>query len=179
MNNVGAGYPHPEFFNELPEDEVIDHIVRLNIDSVNRVTKTVLPTMIEQKRGLVLTLSSASSILPTCPLLSVYAASKYYTNLWSTSLNVEYANKGIRFECLAPFYITSKLSKMRKASLLVPNPTTYVKSAVSTIGAATLRCGYFPHELIIFVVSLMPSFIANKYILGQNLAIRARALKKK
>lgn len=179
VNNVGASYPHPDFFNDLPEDEVVNHIIRLNIDSTNRVTKAVLPSMIEQKRGLVLSISSASSLCPTCPLLTVYAASKYYVNHWSTSLNEEYKAKGIRFECLAPFFITSKLSKFRKDSLFVPNPTTYVKAAVSTIGSATLRCGYLPHELFVFVINAIPTFLANKYVLSQHIGVRARALKRK
>lgn len=44
--------------------------------------------MIARKRGLILNISSGSSLHPA-PLLSVYAASKSYLNSWSESLGIE------------------------------------------------------------------------------------------
>lgn len=88
INNVGASYNYPEFYTDLSEDD-IQHLVKLNIESTNRVTKAVLPTMVNQKRGLVISISSGSSLGDACPLLSVYAATKAYINNWSLGLNYE------------------------------------------------------------------------------------------
>lgn len=44
INNVGVGYEHPEYFDQLPEDKV-DALLRVNMESVTRVTRVVLPGM--------------------------------------------------------------------------------------------------------------------------------------
>lgn len=42
VNNVGVGYEYPEFFGELPDDK-IDALLRVNMESMTRVTRIVLP----------------------------------------------------------------------------------------------------------------------------------------
>lgn len=173
INNVGASYEYPEYFNDLNEDR-IQHLVKLNIESTNRVTKTILPSMVSQKRGLVLSISSGSSLGAGCPLLSVYAATKAYINNWSIGLNVENQRNNIRFEVLTPFYVTTKLSKIRRESILEPNPTKYAKAALGTVGSYTSRCGYLPHELMAFFANTLPSSLTLGYIFKLHNNIRKR-----
>lgn len=40
------------------------------------------------------------------------------------------APAGIDVQCVLPMFVTSKLSKIRKASAFVPNPDTFARSAV-------------------------------------------------
>ena len=42
INNVGVGYDHPEYFHELSEDKV-QQLLRVNMASVTRVTRIILP----------------------------------------------------------------------------------------------------------------------------------------
>lgn len=173
INNVGASYNYPEFYTDLSEDD-IQHLVKLNIESTNRVTKAVLPTMVNQKRGLVISISSGSSLGDACPLLSVYAATKAYINNWSLGLSYENRKNNIRFEVLTPFYVTTKLSKIRRESILEPNPTKYARSALETVGSYTMRCGYFPHEIIAFVLKSVPTTVALGYVFKLHSKIRKR-----
>ena len=76
VNNAGACYPYARYFHEL--DEVLARgMVRLNVEATTRVTHAVLPGMVERGRGAVVNIGSGgASIMPSCPLHTVYAATK-------------------------------------------------------------------------------------------------------
>jgi 17beta-estradiol 17-dehydrogenase / very-long-chain 3-oxoacyl-CoA reductase len=131
------------------------------------------------KRGLVLSISSGSSLQPS-PLLAVYAGTKAYVNTWSESCNGEYSRLGIRFECLAPFWVTSKLSKIRKSSLTTPNPDTYVRSALGMIGNEKLHTGFFWHEVFAWMGAVMSQLgFGDSYVFNMHNAIRKRGMAKR
>jgi NAD(P)-dependent dehydrogenase (short-subunit alcohol dehydrogenase family) len=44
VNNVGVGYEYPEYFGQVPDDKV-DALLRVNMESMTRVTRIVLPGM--------------------------------------------------------------------------------------------------------------------------------------
>lgn len=72
---------------------------------------------------------------PGDPLYAVYSASKAYMDFFSRSLNLELRNEGIFVQCQVPYFVTTKLSKLRRASLLIPTPGAYARAAVAWIGA--------------------------------------------
>jgi len=39
---------------------------------------------------------------------------------------LQYAAAGIHVQCQSPYFVTTKLSKLRHASLFTPTPATYV-----------------------------------------------------
>jgi 17beta-estradiol 17-dehydrogenase / very-long-chain 3-oxoacyl-CoA reductase len=178
INNVGVGYPHPEYFH-LIDDSLIRDLCRINIEATMFVTRAILPSMLNQKSGLVINISSGSSLTPTCPLLSVYAASKAFLNNWTPSMNSEYNSNGIFFETLTPFYIVSKLSKFRRPTMTIPTPKAYVKSVFSKVGNYTLHTGYWAHSLMVFILhSVFPKWYAYKYMMDLHLKARSAALRK-
>lgn len=81
------------------------------------------------------------------------------------------------------------MSKIRKSSALVPLPSAYVKSALSSIGQSrgaqgrAYECTPYPtHAVVDYVVSLFGGFseyLGMKVILGMHQSIRKRALRKK
>lgn len=76
VNNVGVTYPGAMFFDEV-EEEVWGNIVRVNIEGTTRVTKAVLPAMLQRKRGAIVNVGSAASVVvPSHPLFTIYAATK-------------------------------------------------------------------------------------------------------
>jgi len=131
INNVGASYRYPRYFHELPVDE-IQHLLTMNIDSTVWMTEMVLKGMVERKRGAIVNLSSAAARY-TQPLLSEYAACKSFIEKFSTSINAEYKSRGITCQCQVPFFVATKLAKMRK-SFSVPTPDEYVRDGIKWIG---------------------------------------------
>lgn len=76
VNNVGLSYPYPEYFLELPEaSKIYNDIIQCNIITMLSMCQIVMPGMCENKKGVVINISSTAADIPS-PLLSVYGASK-------------------------------------------------------------------------------------------------------
>ncbi|EQC26527.1 hypothetical protein SDRG_15620 [Saprolegnia diclina VS20] len=176
INNVGMSYDFPQYYHEL-SDEAARNLITMNITSTFVMTKLVLPGMVERKRGAIVNCSSGSARIP-CPLLAEYSAAKKCIEQYTLGLAGEYAAKNIHIQCQTPMFVTSKLSKIRHASFMVPSPSTYAKAAVANIGYETVTSPYWPHALQLYIFSLFPDFIVSKLALSSHLGLRARALKK-
>lgn len=151
VNNVGISYLYPEYFTQIPESrQLIDSIINCNIISMTRIIQLVLPKMEKSGKGVIINLSSYSASYPM-PLLSLYASSKIYVDYLSRALQVEYSNKGITIQSVLPAYVSTKMSKIRRSSLMVPTPQVYVKHALRTVGIESRTYGYWAHKLQGFV----------------------------
>jgi short-subunit dehydrogenase len=100
VNNAGLG--QRGLFWETPLDRDIE-ILRVNIESTLRLTKRLLPPMIERKRGRILNTASIAGFEPG-PLLAVYHASKAFVLSWSEALATELADAqtGVTLTTLCP-----------------------------------------------------------------------------
>merc|ERR1719244_1876791 len=103
--------------NYLELDENPETLVKCNITSVNTMTSLVLPGMVKRKAGAVINLSSLSGLMTT-PMYSVYSGTKAYVDAFTRGLAVEYAPLNIVAQSVAPGYVTTKMSKIRKPTLL-------------------------------------------------------------
>jgi len=178
VNNVGQSHPYPQHMHEV-EDDLIQSLIELNCASMLKMTKIVLPHMLNKKKGLIVNVGSAAGVLPCGdPFYGLYAGSKAFVDQYSRSLNLEYSNSGIKVENQIPWFVTSKLSKIRHASLTTPNPTTYARAAVSRIGRTASGAPYWAHALQQAILFSLPAFLLNKTILSHHIGIRKRALKK-
>lgn len=176
INNVGASYRYPRFFHELPRDE-IQHLMTMNIDSTIWMTDMVLKQMVERKRGTIVNLSSAAGRY-TQPLLTEYAAAKSFIEKFSTSINAEYKSKGITCQCQVPFYVATKLAKMRPA-FHVPTAKQYVDMAIKWVGYDdAIVSPFWVHAVGGWVLAMMPEAIATNVIMSNNAAVRKRGLAK-
>uniref|UniRef100_A0A3Q3BTX0 Hydroxysteroid (17-beta) dehydrogenase 12b n=1 Tax=Haplochromis burtoni TaxID=8153 RepID=A0A3Q3BTX0_HAPBU len=156
----------------------IDTLVNINITSVCQVTPACLAVF--RKKGAILNISSASGMYPV-PLLTVYSASKViaFVDFFSRGLQAEYKNKGIIIQSVLPFFVATKLSKIRRATLDKPSPERYVASQLNTVGLQTQTNGYLPHAIMGWVTTaLLPAKILNSHVMGMGLSQRARYLKK-
>ncbi|KAM7041478.1 very-long-chain 3-oxoacyl-CoA reductase [Acridotheres tristis] len=178
VNNVGMSYAYPEYFLDIPElEKTIDKMVNINIMSVCEMTRLVLPGMLERSKGIILNIASASGMCPT-PLLTLYSATKAFVDYFSQGLHAEYKSKGIIVQSVLPYYVATKMSKIRKPTLDKPSPETYVRAALGTVGLQSRTNGYLPHALMGWVVSLLPTSTAINFIMKTNKQIRARYFKK-
>lgn len=178
INNVGMSYSYPEFFDQLSE-KTVDQLVNLNITSTLKMTHIVLPKMLAKKKGLVVNMSSASALVPS-PLLLEYHCVKNFVVDFTKGLNDEYSSKGLVFQVQCPLYVTSKLSKFKRASLMIPSPRTFAQASIKAMGHSSevVSVPYWPHAAQMAVTNLLPRFALANYIKGMHLSIRKKALKK-
>ncbi|KAL2332707.1 hypothetical protein Fmac_013920 [Flemingia macrophylla] len=175
VNGAGLAYPYSRFFHEV-DLQLMDAIVRVNVEGPTWITKAVLPTMIKKKKGAIINIGSGSTVvLPSYPLVALYAASKGYLQMFSRCISLEYKNQGIDIQCQVPLFVSTKMTKM-KSSLFVPTPETYGKSCTSCIGYEKLVVPYFFHSLQAFVIKLIPETFMDSYMLRHFLYFRGRGL---
>ncbi|EDR09116.1 uncharacterized protein LACBIDRAFT_192627 [Laccaria bicolor S238N-H82] len=186
VNNVGKSHAMPAYFVDTPEEEMSD-IVSINVQATLQVTHSVLPGMVQRKRGLILNVGSFAGAVPS-PMLATYSGTKAFLTTFSSALGEEVRKDNITVEHLNTYFVVSKLSKIRKASALIPKPDAYVRSVLSKIG---LPCGasysgrpntstpFWSHALLDYgltLIGLQSAFIS--YTHGLHKDIRRRALRK-
>ncbi|KAK6435979.1 hypothetical protein LTR95_007834 [Oleoguttula sp. CCFEE 5521] len=185
INNVGLSHSIPVPFNDTPEQEVKD-IITINCLATLRVTQLVTPGLISRKRGLILTMASFGGVLPT-PLLATYSGSKAFLQQWSTALSSELEPHGVKVHLVQSYLVTSAMSKIRKASLVVPTPKQFVKAALGSVGRsggaqgiAATGAPYWTHAIPLWAVEQLGPM--NGFVLkinrGMHEDIRKRALRK-
>jgi 17beta-estradiol 17-dehydrogenase / very-long-chain 3-oxoacyl-CoA reductase len=176
INNVGVSYRYPMYFHELTEAEVAD-LMEMNINSTTWMTQFVIGGMVERKRGAIINLSSGSAMY-TLPLLAEYSGAKSYIEKFSRALNAEYRCKGVTCQCQIPFYVATKLAKMRK-SLIVPTPKDYVAGGMKWIGYPdAVASPFFLHALQGYILDKLPDFVVSGIIMNMHLTTRKRGQKK-
>lgn len=182
VNNVGTNHDIPIPFHE-ESVQVIDDIVNVNIKSIMRITHLVLPLFLkrskqQQQPSLVLNVGSFAGVLPT-PYLSVYSGSKAFLSYWSQCLARELAPHKIHVEYLSTYFVTSAMSKIRRSSIMIPNPKTYVKAVLSRAGNYFHHIPYGPHQVMYWVMQFVSKDFLIDYIAGMQRDIRKRALRKR
>ncbi|XP_050444419.1 very-long-chain 3-oxoacyl-CoA reductase-B-like isoform X2 [Adelges cooleyi] len=154
VNNVGMMNEYPIFFLEIDKkDPLYDNIIKCNIVSVVNMCRTVLPGMVKRRRGVIINVSSASSLV-SFTLFTVYGASKAFVTKFSKDLASEYNKDGITVQCVTPSFIKTKLLKFMKDPLMVASPETYVNYALKTTGIKSITIGYPPHWFLVKMCQL-------------------------
>jgi NAD(P)-dependent dehydrogenase (short-subunit alcohol dehydrogenase family) len=105
-NNVGIQPPKPGGLLEL-EDENWDLVMNVNLKSIFHTSRAVIPQMLKQGGGCILNVSSIASVRYTMPKIFIYTISKSAVNALTRCMAVEFAEKGIRVNCIMPGMIDS------------------------------------------------------------------------
>ena len=177
LNNVGFSYSHPDYFDKLARESV-HTLIDLNITATTLMTHIVLPYMLKKRKGCIVNIASFAGMVPS-PLLAQYAASKAYINNLTSGLSYEYADRGIHFQSQCPLFVTSKLSKIRTATLATPSPDTYAAAGIKAFGYEVISIPYWPHALQNRVIRLVPEVIQARIIAAVHTGIKLKAIKKK
>src|ERR671925_1883366 len=108
VNNAGT-INDPVPFHEMSEDQW-DELVKTNLVGTLRMTKAVIPLMMNNRAGSIINISSVLGIrsIPKVPL-SVYGVTKAGVIMFTRSIAVEYGQYNIRCNCIAPSTIRSPL----------------------------------------------------------------------
>jgi hypothetical protein len=98
VNNAGFGSFGP--FLEADPDEN-SRMINVNIAALTRLTRLVLPAMLERGSGRILNVASVASFQPG-PLMAVYYATKAYVLSLSEALSEELSGSGVTVTALCP-----------------------------------------------------------------------------
>jgi len=99
VNN--AGYTHRNGDMLAVEEDVFDLIAAVNMKAIYHSARAVVPIMVGQGGGVILTTASTAGLRPR-PGLTWYNASKGWAITATKSMAVELAPKNIRVNCLCP-----------------------------------------------------------------------------
>ncbi len=99
VNNAGVG--HKPVSMESLSEEVFDRIFEVNIKSIYRIAKLVVPIMKKNGSGAILNIGSTGGVSPR-PNLTWYNASKGWVITATRSMAIELAASGVRVNALNP-----------------------------------------------------------------------------
>jgi len=157
INNVGVAYDYPQYFLEVSTKRC-QQIVTVNTAPVTMMTKIILPDMLEKKKGIIVNVSTIGSLLPS-PLLTVYSATKKYTDYFTASLQHEYSNKGIIIQSLHPAAVTTNILGGEQNKFWGITPEKYARDAIATIGIQDWSFGTLSHALQGLFVKMLPQWL--------------------
>ena len=98
VNNAGLGTKGR--FHEVPR-ALEEHLLRLNVRAVLRLTHAALPPMLARGAGAVVNVSSMAGFAPGARG-ATYGAGKAWVTSFSESLHLQYADRGVRVLALCP-----------------------------------------------------------------------------
>ncbi len=171
VNNAGFGLRGK--FSSLPLSDQLA-LLQVNIVALTHLTRLLVPTMVEQKRGKILNVASVAGFLPG-PLMATYYASKAYVLYFSLALSEELRGTGVTVTTLCPGPTPTRFGERAGIahSHLFQNMASTTAEEVATIGyremmkgkqlvipgtmnklvPPLIRC--FPRSLILRVVKLL------------------------
>lgn len=186
VNNVGQSHSIPVPFLETEKEEM-QNIIMINCLGTLRVTQVVAKVLKERKRpGLILTMGSFGGWIPTA-YLATYSGSKAFLQHWTNALASELADDRIDVELILSFLVTTAMSKVRRASMMIPSAPAFVKAALSKVGTGSYQVSpntyspWWSHALLLWVVETFTGAsgpIAIWYNKKMHIDIRRRALRK-
>ncbi len=98
VNNAGLGVKGA--FHEVDRDSE-EHLLRLNVRAVMRLTHAALPPMVQRRSGAIVNVSSVAGFAPGARA-ATYSASKAWVTNFSESLHLQYAPVGVKVLALCP-----------------------------------------------------------------------------
>ncbi|KAJ0095782.1 hypothetical protein Patl1_16821 [Pistacia atlantica] len=178
INVAGENYPTARYFHEV-DQELMQSLIKVNIDSVTWMTRSVLPIMISKRKGAIVNIGSGSSaIIPSSPLFTLYASTKCYIDQLSRSLYVEYKKYGIDVQVQVPGYcvtkMTLRMAAIKEPSLFIPMPEDFARASVRMIGYEPRCSPYWAHALQWGVSIYIPDTVLDTFRLAEGIRRRSQ-----
>ncbi|GMF21751.1 unnamed protein product [Phytophthora lilii] len=107
VNNAGACLTKD--FTQLKEKE-IDELMTLDMHAMVKLTRAIVPKMVERKIGRVLNISSIAGAFAV-PTAALYGSSKAFVTSFSQALSYELRSTGVIVTCVCPGPMATNFSK--------------------------------------------------------------------
>jgi len=106
VNNAGIASNHPSLDLSLPDWK---HVLDVNLTGVFLCAQEAARHMVQAGRGVILNVSSIYGIV-AAPNRAAYCATKAAVAMLSKALAIEWAERGVRVNALAPGYVETDLT---------------------------------------------------------------------
>ncbi len=133
INNAGFGTAG--LFHELPLEAELAQ-VDLHVAVVTRLTHAALKTMVAQKEGGIINVSSIAAFQPA-PYSATYAATKTFVRYFSEAIAEEVRSKGVYVQALCPGFTHTEFHK--RAAISKNRIPEFMWSTVDEVVDASLR----------------------------------------
>lgn len=167
VNNAGFGALGK--FAELAADRQTEMLM-VNVVALTRLTRALLPGMIDRGTGGVLNVGSIAAY-QAGPNMSVYYASKAYVLSFTEGLREELSGTGLHVTCLEPGPTESSFGEdSGMGSLAMFSSSTMPASVVAQIGHTSYRrnddvvIAGWKNRLMVALVKLTPRIITRKIV---------------
>lgn len=159
VNNVGVINEKPIQVDRM-EKRMLWDLININCGAATNLCNIAVPAMKRRHRGLIINISSLSSVAPT-PYLAIYAATKAYMTSFSLALRQEVAPYGIECQTVAPGYVhTSMTEYLNPAegqknafSIRLVKVTDMIRYAGYCIGKVDQTTGHWSHGIQVSVTA--------------------------
>lgn len=101
VNNYGGGLPEKDHDLVNTDEDAFFKIMKMNVGSVFRISKLVVPYMIKQKSGSIVNIASISGTVPDISRIG-YGVSKSAVNNITKQIAMQYARYNIRCNAVLP-----------------------------------------------------------------------------
>lgn len=163
VNNVGIMGGEENFIVPFAKNSPnpIDYgrrMVNVNIQSVVLMVGLFLPHFSQHRQGVIVNLSSSCAIRPFFGH-AIYASTKAFIDFFSDSIRQEYSDSNIIVQTVYPFFVRTalvpKIAFDRFPSIIAPDPVSFGRSAVGTIGLQERTSGCLQHNFQLHFVNLL------------------------
>ena len=147
-------------------EEHWDAIMNINAKAVFFASQAVLPTMIAQKRGVIVSLASMAGKIGSRTNLP-YNASKAAVISITKSLALAHAADGIRVNCVCPGFVETDMwaaVAREQGALLGQSPEEFTRQRVRQVPLGRMECPEDVANLIGFLVSTRADYITGQAI---------------
>ena len=165
INNAGYAIPS-SFIKTSMEDE--EKFLRVLGISVIALSKLFLPSMVKNKKGKIMIISSVAAFAPPTSFLSLYGPVKMFMNRFSDSINSNYSRKGITSTAVCPgftyteFHTTNGVQKQMDSmpGFMKKSATRVAKEAISdTFKGKSLSIPTKTYKVFVLILKVTPKFL--------------------
>ncbi|WP_031530544.1 SDR family oxidoreductase [Dyadobacter crusticola] len=170
VNNAGANLGPGGGFEALSDEHWYNDWA-LNFLSVVRINKALLPSMLSQKSGVIINISTGAAKQPIWEMTMSYSSAKAALNTYSKALANELGSKGIRVNVVSPGVVKTPLMLEFIENIAQSSNTTVDNAFQAVMDKVGVPIGRMaePEE-----VASLVTFLASpdaKYITGVNYAV--------
>uniref|UniRef100_A0A182NHG6 Steroid dehydrogenase n=1 Tax=Anopheles dirus TaxID=7168 RepID=A0A182NHG6_9DIPT len=164
VNNVGVINEKPIQVEQM-EKRLLWDLININVGAATLLCNIAVPAMKERRRGLIINISSLSSLAPT-PYLAVYAATKAYVTSFSLALREELAPHGIECQTVSPGYVHTSMTEYlapttdgqkNSLSIRLVETNDMIRYAGYSIAKVDKTTGHWSHGIQTAILNALPA----------------------